>query len=474
MRKIDHSRRQFMKTASYAAMAGVTASPIMHSMRALAAMTSHAAAAATDYRALVCVYLQGGNDGHGSLIATDTDSFAAFTKARSGAEGLAYSLGDLLPIVPTSAQSGRTFALNPYLTGVQNLFNAGRAAMVANTGTLIEPISKAQWNSGTAPLPRSLFSHFDQTNAWEAIAADGANRGWGGRMADLFESMNSNTAFTCISTSGTSLFLSGQTAFQLRVSAAGALAADGLANPLFGSAQASAAMQSIISADDTNLFAKEYAVIVRRSLEAQAALAAAMAPAGPAGVPNPTQYLDPATGKLTNNQLANSLQTVARVIAGRSALGVSRQVFFVQLGGFDTHDTQAKRHSTLLSQLGAAFEYFDQLMITAGLSNQVTLFTASDFGRTLTANSDGTDHGWGSHHIVAGGAVAGQNIYGEYPIIGTNQANDVGQGRLIPTTAVEQYGGTLARWMGLSDSQVREVFPNFANFGSSPYLGLMG
>jgi uncharacterized protein (DUF1501 family) len=474
MRKINHSRRQFMKTASYAAMAGVTASPLLHSMRALAAMTSHAAAAPTDYRAIVCVYLQGGNDGHGTLIATDPDSFAAFTQARSGAQGLAYSMSDLLPIVPTTAQSGRTFALNPYLVGIQNLFNAGRCALVANTGTLIAPVTKDQWTKGTATLPRSLFSHFDQTNAWEAVAADGANRGWGGRMADLFESMNTNASFTCISTSGTSLFLSGQTAFQLRVSSAGALQADGLANPLFGSAQGTAALQSIISADDTNLFAKEYAVIVRRSLDAQAALASAMAPAGPTGVPNPTQYLDPATGKLTDNALASSLQTVARVIAGRTALGVSRQVFFVQLGGFDTHDTQAKRHSTLLSQLGAAFEYFDQLMVTAGLSSQVTLFTASDFGRTLTANSDGTDHGWGSHHIVAGGGVAGQNIYGEYPVVGANQANDVGAGRLIPTTAVEQYGGTLGRWMGLSDSQVHEVFPNFGNFGSNPYLGLMG
>jgi uncharacterized protein (DUF1501 family) len=475
MRKIDHSRRQFMKTASYAAMAGVTASPLMHSMRALAAMSSNAAAASSsDYRALVCVYLQGGNDGHGTLIATDSDSFAAFTQARSGAQGLAYPLSDLLPIVPTTPQSGRTFALNPYLTGVQNLFNAGRAALVANTGTLIAPVTKAEWNSGSATLPRSLFSHFDQTNAWEAVAADGANRGWGGRMADMFESMNTNASFTCISTSGTTLFLSGQTAFQLRVSSAGALEANGIANPLFGSAQGTAALQSIISADDANLFAKEYAVIVRRSLEAQAALAAAMAPAGPTGIPNPTQFLDPATGNLANNNLASSLQTVARVIAGRSALGVSRQVFFVQLGGFDTHDTQAKRHSTLLSELGAAFEYFDQLMLTAGLSSQVTLFTASDFGRTLTANSDGTDHGWGSHHIVAGGGVAGQNIYGEYPIVGANQANDVGAGRLIPTTAVEQYGGTLGRWMGLSDSQVREVFPNFGNFGSSPYLGLMG
>jgi uncharacterized protein (DUF1501 family) len=474
MRKIDHSRRQFMKTASYAAMSGITPTPLMHSMRAMAAMTSHAAAASTDYRALVCVYLSGGNDGHGTLIATDSDSFNAFTQARSGAEGLAYPLSQLLPIVPLTPQSGRTFALNPYLTGVQNLFNAGRAALVANTGTLIEPVTKAQWDNNTATLPRSLFSHFDQTNAWEAIAADGANRGWGGRMADLFESMNSNTSFTCISTSGTTLFLSGQTAFQLRVSAAGALQSDGLANPLFGSTAGSAALQSIISADDSNLFAKEYAVVVRRSLAAQAALAAAMAPAGPTGIPNPTQVLDPATGMLANNQLASSLQTVARVIAGRQALGVTRQVFFVQLGGFDTHDTQAKRHSTLLSQLGAAFEYFDQLMVTAGLSSQVTLFTASDFGRTLTANSDGTDHGWGSHHIVAGGAVAGQNIYGEYPVVGANQANDVGQGRLIPTTAVEQYGGTLGRWMGLSDSQIREVFPNFANFGSSPYLGLMG
>ncbi len=474
MRKIDHSRRQFMKTASYAAMAGVSASPTLHSMRALAAMTSHAAAASSDYRALVCVYLQGGNDGHGTLIATDPDSFSAFTQARSGAEGLAYPLGSLLPITPTTPQSGRTFALNPNLIGVQNLFNAGRAALIANTGTLIEPITKAQWNQGNAPLPRSLFSHFDQSNAWESIAADGANRGWGGRMADLLESMNSDTSFTCISTSGTTLFLSGDTAFQLRVSSAGALAANGLTNSLFGSAQGTAALQAIIGADNTNLFAKEYAVVVRRSLAAQAALAAAMAPAGPTGVPNPTQFLDPATGKLTDNQLATSLQTVARVIAGRTALGVTRQVFFVELGGFDTHDTQAKRLSTLLSQLGAAFEYFDQLMITSGLSSQVTLFTVSDFGRTLTANSDGTDHGWGSHHIVAGGGVAGQNIYGEYPVVGANQANDVGAGRLIPTTAVEQYGGTLARWMGLSDSQVRDVFPNFGNFGSDPYLGLMG
>ncbi|MGB9290754.1 MAG: DUF1501 domain-containing protein, partial [Terracidiphilus sp.] len=199
----------------------------------------------------------------------------------------------------------------------------------------------------------------------------------------------------------------------------------------------------------------------------------AMAPAGVGGVANPPQYLDPMSNKLADNPLAQSLQTVARIISGRASLGVSRQIFYVQLGSFDTHNNQAVQHAQLLTQLGAAFEYFDSLMVTMGLSNNVTAFTISDFGRTLTSNSNGTDHGWGSHHFVVGGAVQGQNMYGTYPIVGTDQANDVGEGRLIPTTAVEQYAGTLAQWFGLSDSQIREVFPNFGNFGSSPYLGFM-
>ena len=293
-------------------------------------------------------------------------------------------------------------------------------------------------------------------------------------MADLFESMNSNASFTCISTSGTTLFLSGQTAFQLRVSSAGALQANGLANPLFGSAQGTAALQSIISADDANLFAKEYAVVVRRSLAAQAALAPLWRQPVQPACPTPRNFSIPATGMLADNALAQFAADRRPRHCRPHRAGGKPPGLFCAVGRFDTHDTQAKRLSTLLSQLGAAFEYFDQLMVTAGLSSQVTLFTASDFGRTLTANSDGTDHGWGSHHIVAGGGVAGQNIYGEYPVVGADQANDVGAGRLIPTTAVEQYGGTLGRWMGLSDSQVHEVFPNFGNFGSNPYLGLMG
>ncbi len=458
-------------------MAGISASPFLVGLNSMAAMAQ--STGATDYKALVCLFLQGGNDGHGTVIATDPDSFSAFTQARSGAPGLAYPQSSLLPITLRTPQSGRTFALNPALTGVQNLFNAGRVAIVANTGTLIAPVTKAQVQANSAPLPASLFSHFDQTAAWQAIASNGGSaehEGWGGAVADLIESMNmnSNSMFTCISTAGIALFLSGQTSFQLNVTPAGPIPISGLAQPLFGNAPGTNALSSILSADENNLFAKEYEVVIQRSIQAQATLATAMLPAGAGGVANPPQFLDPMTNKLADNPLAASMQTVARIIGGRAGLGVTRQIFYVQLGSFDTHDGQAVQHARLLSQLGGALEYFDGVMTSFGLNDQVTTFTASDFGRTLTSNSDGTDHGWGSHHFVVGGAVQGQDMYGQYPVIGANQANDVGAGRLIPTTSVEQYAGTLARWFGLSDGQVRQVLPNFGNFGSSPYLGFLG
>jgi uncharacterized protein (DUF1501 family) len=459
-----------------ASMAGFYVSPFFLELNSLAAMAQ--GTGTSDYRALVCVYLQGGNDGHGTVIATDPGSFAAFTSARSGAPGLAYPMAELLPITLKTPQSGRTFALNPSLLGVQNLFNAGRAAIVANTGTLITPATKAQINANSVQLPDSLFSHFDQTAAWQAIASDlgsGERVGWGGAVADAVEAMNmnSNSMFTCISTAGNALFLAGQSSFQLNVTPAGPIPIYGLSQPPFGLAASVNPLNSILTADETNLFAKEYGVVINRSMQAQATLVTAMAPAGVGGVPNPPQYLDPMTNMLVDNPLAASMQTVARIIAGRASLGVTRQIFYVQLGSFDTHDGQAQTHAKLLTQLGSAFEYFDAQMVTMGLGNNVTSFTISDFGRTLTCNSDGTDHGWGSHHFVVGGAVNGGDMYGTYPIVGVDQANDLGAGRLIPTTSVEQYAGTLASWFGLSNSQIKTVFPNFANFGTNPYLGFL-
>lgn len=475
MRKSQQTRRQFLRTAAMASMAGFYVSPFLLELNSLAAMAQESSG--SDYRALVCIYLQGGNDGHGTVIATDPDSFAAFTQARSGAPGLAYPMGELLPITLATPQSGRTFALNPYLTGVQNLFNAGRAAIVANTGTLVTPATKTQINANTVALPDSLFSHFDQTAAWQAIASNLGSEehvGWGGAVADAIEAMNmnSNSMFTCISTAGNALFLAGETSFQLNVTPAGPVPIYGLAQPPFGAA--TSPLSSVLTGEETNLFAQNYQVVINRSIQAQSMLTSAMAPAGTGGVANPPQYLDPVLLKLADNPLADSLQTVARIISGRASLGVTRQIFYVQLGSFDTHNNQAQVHSQLLTQLGAALEYFDGLMVGMGLSNNVTAFTISDFGRTLTCNSNGTDHGWGSHHFVLGGAVQGQNMYGQYPVVGVDQANDVGAGRLIPTTAVEQYAGTLASWFGLSDSQIRTVFPNFGNFGSNPYLGFMG
>ena len=477
MNKLERSRRQFLRTASMASMAGISASPFILGLNSMAAMAQ--SSSSTGYKALVCVFLQGGNDGHGTVIATDPSSYSAFTTARSGAPGLAYPMAELLPITLKTPQSGRTFALNPALTGVQNLFTAGRAAIVANSGTLIAPATKAQVNANSVPLPASLYSHFDQTAAWQAIASNGGSAehvGWGGAVADLIESMNMNTnsMFTCISTAGIALFLSGQASFQLNVTSAGPIPIYGMANPPFGLPTTANPLSAILTADESNLFAKEYGVVVNRSIQAQSMLASSMLPAGPGGVPNPPQYLDPQTKMLVDNQLGISLQTVARIISGSSALGVTRQIFYVQLGSFDTHNNQAIQHAQLLSQLGGALEYFDGLMVANGMGNNVTTFTASDFGRTLTCNSNGTDHGWGSHHFVVGGAVQGQDMYGQYPVVGADQANDVGAGRLIPTTSVDQYAGTLARWFGLSDGQVRQVFPNFGNFGSSPYLGFMG
>src|ERR1700723_251612 len=385
MNTFERSRRQFLRTASMASMAGLSVSPFLLELNSMAAMAQ--SSGASDYKALVCIFLQGGNDGHGTVIATDPSSFSAFTQARSGAPGLAYPLNELLPIILKTPQSGRTFALNPALTGVQNLFNAGRAAIVANSGTLIAPATKTQVNANSVPLPASLFSHFDQTAAWQAIASNGGSAehvGWGGAVADLIESMNmnSNSMFTCISTAGIALFLSGQTSFQLNCTPAGPIPIGGLAQPLFGSSAGTNALNSILSAEEANLFAKEYEVVIQRSIQAQATLATTMLPAGAGGIPNPAQFLDPITNMLVDNPLAASLQTVARIIGGKAGLGVTRQIFYVQLGSFDTHDGQAVLHARLLTQLGSALEYFDGVMTSLGLGNQVTTFTPSDFGRT--------------------------------------------------------------------------------------------
>jgi uncharacterized protein (DUF1501 family) len=442
---------------------------------ALNLLTMGAAAAQTtsDYKAIVCLFMSGGNDHANMVLATDPTSWNDYLAVRTTSEAGSIALpavgtaGGVLPIVPNTIQPGREFALHPNLGPLKDLFDSGRAAVIANVGPLIMPTTRDQYRAKSVPLPPKLFSHNDQQSLWQSYKPEGATYGWGGRMGDLLASMNGNATFTSISASGNAVFLAGQTINQYQVNASGAVAIGGLTSSLFGAPAGSNPLRAIITGDRGNLMEKEHAAIVKRSIDAQGVLSGAMLPAGTVGVLNPTQYTNPNTGALANNSLATQLQTVARVIGGRGGLGARRQIFFVNMGGFDTHDNQRSAQADLMARLAHAVSYFDTTLSSLGgtdMRSQVTLFTASDFGRTFTSNGDGTDHGWGSHHFVVGGAVRGRNIYGNFPVTALGHAQDVGSGSLLPAISVDQYGGTLAKWFGLSDSQITDIFPNIANF----------
>ncbi len=476
-KKINASRREFLRAASVLSVVGSAAAPF-----ALNLATIGAAAAQTtpgDYKAIVCLFMAGGNDHANTVLATDPTSWNDYQTVRTTTEtnSIALPFGSVLPITPATSQAGRSFGLHPQLGALKELFDDGRAAIIANVGPLIAPTTKAQYKAASVALPPKLFSHNDQQSLWQSCHPEGAASGWGGRMGDLFSATNGHNIFTCISAAGNAVFLSGTSVQQYQVNAGGAVAIGKLTGSLFGSSAGANPLQAIISGGGgTHLFEKEHAAVVKRSIDAQGILSGAMLPAGSSGILNPPQYTNPNTGALANNPLATQLQTVARVIAGRSALGARRQVFFVSMAGFDTHDSEKTAHADLMAKLAHAIAYFDTTMATlpnGDLRSQVTLFTASDFGRTFTSNGDGTDHGWGAHHFIVGGAVKGRDIYGTFPVTALGHDQDVGSGSLLPSFSVDQYGATLARWFGLSNGQIADVFPNIGNF-SNWNLGFMG
>jgi uncharacterized protein (DUF1501 family) len=475
---MNASRREFLRTTSALSLLGSASAPFALNLAAL----GNAAAATTvnDYKALVCVYLNGGNDHVNTVLATDSTSWSEYQRIRSTTDAGSIVLpapgaaGGVLPISPLTPQAGRSFALNPNLGPLKSMFDSGRAAIVVNVGPLIVPTTKLQYKAASVPLPPKLFSHNDQTSLWQSYKPEGAAYGWGGRIGDMVVANNAYPVFTAVSAAGNALFLTGNTVNQYQVTSAGAAKINSLTGSLFGASAGANSLQAIISADGSNLIEKEHAAVVRRSIDAQAVLSTAMLAAG-SGVPNPTQYINPNSQAAANNPLATQLQTVARVIGGRGALGAKRQVFYVSLGGFDTHDFQKPNHADLMARLAHALVYFDQCLANlqgTDLRSQVTLFTASEFGRTFTSNGDGTDHGWGSYHFVVGGAVKGNDIYGNYPVTGLGHALDVGSGSLLPEISVDQYGATLASWFGLSASSIADVFPNIGNF-SNQNLGFM-
>jgi uncharacterized protein (DUF1501 family) len=449
----DASRRAFLQRSSMLAMAGAAAPWALN----LAAMSEAAAATATDYKALVCVFLYGGNDYGNTLIPYDAARYAAYQGMRPT---LAYTQAQLAGTVlsPSVALAdGMQYALAPELALLKPIFDSGRMGVMLNVGTLVQPTTKAQYTAGNVPLPPRLFSHNDQQSVWQASSPEGATSGWGGRMGDLFESGNGNAVFTCVNVSGNAVYLSGKTATQYQVSTNGPVALNGVAKPLFGSTACSTALQDLVTASSTNLFENEYSRISARSLSAGSTLSAALA-AGPAIT---TPFPAPGT-----NPLADQLKLVARMISTADGVGAKRQVFFVSMGGFDNHDGLATIHPGLLTSVAQALGAFYAATQELKVDGQVTTFTASDFGRTLTAN-DGSDHGWGSMHVMLGGAVNGGRYYGTPPVVANDGPDDVGQGRLLPSTSVDQYAATMGRWLGISDTDLLTVLPNLANWDPS-------
>ncbi|MHA4871286.1 DUF1501 domain-containing protein [Duganella sp. PWIR1] len=476
MNDINPSRRRFMN--SLLAATGSTALPFTMN---LAAMSTAAAATATDYKALVCLFMHGGNDGHNTVLATDSTSWNDYVRIRTTPDAQNIVLpgpsaaGGVLPIKPLLPQDGRTFALHSSLGGLKRLFDSGNAAVLANVGTLVQPTTKAQYASGAVPLPVKLFSHNDQSSAWQAFQPEGASYGWGGRMLDLLASANSAPTFASISVAGKALLLSGKQIRQYQLVSAGAMPIRNAAGTLYRAQNGTNPLLSVAAASGGTAFQNTYTDALNHAITAQAQLSGVMLAAGAGGVPDPTPYLNPVTGKTEVNPLAVQLQTVLRVMGARNALGLKRQVFYVALPSFDTHDDQIARQAALLAQLSHGIEYFNTMLASlqgTDLRKQVTLFTASDFGRTFTSNGDGTDHGWGSHHFIVGGAVKGGNMYGSYPVTGLGHALDIGGGALLPTTSVDQYGATLAAWFGLSATEIADVFPNIVNFNTRN-LGFM-
>ena len=532
------TRRAWLKHLGALSSLGAAA-PLGLSLSAIG--QSAKASGAGDYKALVCIFMYGGNDAFNTVLTTDADNWAHYQRQRNsgirgGAAGdtsLAYlaagtpvdpqaaacspeRLGGVLPIDHTAraaqAHVGtRSFALHPLLQRTQDLYGQGQLAVLANVGPLVRPTSKADFANDAMPKPAKLFSHNDQQSTWQTLGPEGSTAGWGGRMADLLMSGNGLTqplatpllqrSFTCLSPSGNSVWLAGEQVLPF-VTSVDNVPALGGADALLGQAGVRNLLTRVMTTSSSrHVLAQDYQSVVQRALAAEAVIQQALAPVNSsvgdtpwasAGGANPwadplLKYVAPADGQLRTNYLAMQLQMVARLIDTnrRGNLGMRRQVFMVMHPAYDHHDRQLVEHADRMAQLDHALGYFNDVLARmpgGDLRSQVTTFTSSEFGRTLTNNGDGTDHGWGSHHLIMGGAVQGGDVYGRYPQLATADAQGVfdspellSNGVMLPSTSVEQYAYTLGRWMGVSSSDLRDVLPNLSRFDSDKHdLGFMG
>lgn len=450
----DTGRRRLLKLLGATGATGAAAGWLTP-LSALAQAVTDTPATSGDYKALVCVFLYGGNDGNNLLIPYESAEYATYQKGRGK---LALRRDDLQPLVLNNT-GGLRYALHPAMTGLSGLVNAGSAALVANVGTLVAPTTKAQYRDGSVPLPHALFSHSDQQAQWQSAIYDGSGRsGWGGRaMERLVPEGSANRGYACLSVAGGNLWENGdQSLVAYKVASNGDLGFD-FYDPKGGDSLSQAIAQTLAE-NRGHPMEQAWLQVMQRSIDVQQVLSAAL---GTSSVS--TAFPDSGLGQ--------QLKTVARLIGSREALGLSRQIFFCGLGGFDTHgDDQLDRQRQLLDELSAAVTAFHAATVEMGRASQVTLFTASDFGRTLTTNGQGSDHAWGSHQIVVGGAVQGQSLVGRFPDLNVGGPDDADQGRWIPTTSTDQLGASLATWFGADAAMLPALFPNIGNFTSN--LGL--
>lgn len=487
------SRRLFLQRSTQLAFTGVALPTLLN----LVAMGDAAAFNAPDgsYKALVCIFMYGGNDYANTVVTYDDTSYNAYNTIRGGganqtAGGIAYAKAALMPtlLTPTTPlPNAREYAFHPAMTGLAGLFNAGKAAVQLNVGPLIKPTTKAQYNDSNRtlyPLPPKLFSHNDQQSIWQSSSPEGSTMGLGGNIGDLALSSNTSAIYTCISVTGNSVFLAGDNALAYQVSTGGAVKVNCASSNVYGSANVKTVINQLVQQQRTHILENEYNIVTSRAIGAEGTVTASIATgqaadgAGAATAAGVGTFSPFTSTVLSGNSLAQQLKMVARLIAARNSLGLRRQVFFVSLGGFDLHDNLMVGQNSNMTNLNNALTAFYQTTENLGVADQVTSFTASDFGRTLTSNGDGSDHGWGSHHIVVGGAVKGKAFYGVAPpvsVTDTASADDqwhVGQGRLLPTTSVDQYAATLATWFGVNPvgingaiSEMDSILPNLKNFG---------
>jgi uncharacterized protein (DUF1501 family) len=452
------SKRHFLKLLATLGAAGLTSSSIP--LLGIGSLAAQNTSVSNDYKALVCIFLIGGNDSHNMIIPYDTSSYANYKNQRTT---LAIPYQDLLPIYADNVQDGKLYALHPNLLELQQMFNNGNMAVLANVGPLIVPTTKTNVINKNVPLPPKLFSHNDQQSIWQSSLPEGARIGFGGRMADILQTYNQNSVFTSISTTGNALFLSGQYTTAYTVNNSGILPNRVLQTRNMFDINAPAIIKQMLTQSYTQLMEKDMSRINQTAFDANAVAELALASA--TSVTNLPPYLQ-------DSRLAKQLKMVAQLMSARSGLGVKREIFFVALNGFDTHDNQLQDQARLFFDLSKSMQYFYDNLQLLGLENQVVTFTSSEFGRTLISNGDGSDHGWGGHHLIMGGNVKGKNIYGTWPELDAAGPNSIETGRLIPTTSVEQYLAEFATWLGVPSSNLLDVLPNLVNFNQQS-LGIL-